>query len=73
VLIGRVDDSAHDVTLRFADGSTTSLPIDAQSRVVQWSGPVAPAPTEIESGGTRCTLADNVPTTGDEQSCDLLS
>jgi hypothetical protein len=68
-LVGRVDDSAENATLRFADGTSIALPIDAQGRIVQWVGPTSPAPTEFQSGDSKCTLSDNVDTAGDEQTC----
>ncbi len=69
-LVGRVEGAAENANLMFADGSSIGLPIDARTRIVEWAGAASPAPTEFQSGDAKCTLSDNVETTGDEQTCD---
>lgn len=55
-LVGRVSDAASDARLIFADGTSTTLPIDPETRLVRWSGPISPKPTKVEAGARTCSL-----------------
>jgi hypothetical protein len=55
-LVGRVSESANDARLVFSDGTSTALPIDPDTRIVQWIGPQLPTPVKIDAGGRACSI-----------------
>ena len=54
VLVGEAPAAATSVTVVMADGTSTDIAVDPQTKLFDWSG--ASVPKSIKAGGTSCSV-----------------